>query len=382
MQASVSYPDSVPVEPTIRDLVLANAQQHATLLASLSSLSSSPASLASHESYIEELTEQLARVTKQIRQFEVKTWAAQREYDSIKDDLGRTKRFMAGLVGMKDKVDERLLIEERKYQRALEEEKSAKERKRAIERLIAAATIEKEELEANVREYRTRRARLGSLYSTIFDGPTPDYPEEDRLEYDFLESQKRYDEASHQLSIELEVAEHLEMASASMKASLSELKTLVSRWTADVATRSKTLTDNLKRKGLGDAIRHYTEARALVDKAVAVSPNVIQPLNPPLIGGQTIEAEPDIPAAVFKDSSFLLPTFRDFEASNTKLRSQLDSASRRRNNLVGIMNEVSPQLEQRREALFDLRQSIFVSFLPAGVDDGASPPDYHSVIQS
>jgi hypothetical protein len=80
--------------------------------------------------------------------------------------------------------------------------------------------------------YNQTKQELAALYSKIFDGPTPAYPEDDQLEYQVQQAQNRCNEIQASLTRESHIVSLLQSANTALQACSSKIQQALkySKW--------------------------------------------------------------------------------------------------------------------------------------------------------
>ncbi|KAJ7630081.1 hypothetical protein DFH06DRAFT_706053 [Mycena polygramma] len=282
-----------------RDAILQNATYHAQLLASLSELDHVPSALKEQDSRIASLEEEAGVLVRQIRALECET---SKERKDLRDSM--TRRLAAKFTGRKEKFEAKASKEEREYAEALEKEMQHKRQLANVETKVGEAKAVCSELHEQLKQYEQTKNDLAQLYSQIFDGPTPEYPEDDELQSQLAQAQQRHTELQESLSREAQAVELLRSAYValyggkikmqeargwkrggafsgacvflSLSLSLSSILELAKPHGADMAGSDalSALSGTMERRA-SSAVEGYTEqAVTRVDQARSVSPLV------------------------------------------------------------------------------------------------------------
>jgi len=150
--------------------IVANAQYHSQLLASIAELEYVPSALTQQESFIANLEAQRSQTEAAISKLAKATKKERKEHESLRDSTAR--RLAHKLTGRKEKFEAKASKEEREYVEALEREMRERDALAAVEQLIKEANDTKADLTAKSARHSSLKADLAALYSRIFDGPT------------------------------------------------------------------------------------------------------------------------------------------------------------------------------------------------------------------
>lgn len=91
----------------------------------------------------------------------------------------------------REKLDAMEEKEEREYVQAFSKEQDARAKISELKTQITELEQQMKALEPYVNKHQRLKAQLASLYKRVFDGPTPQYPQEDEAESKFHAAEKR-----------------------------------------------------------------------------------------------------------------------------------------------------------------------------------------------
>jgi hypothetical protein len=127
----------------------------------------------------------------------------------------------------KEKFASKSEKEEREFLDAWQTERSAKESRDELAGFLEQAENDHTHLDSDTKRHDKAQAELDALYQSIFDGPTPDVPGEDQMEYNVQQAKQHFDQSQAQAGTEgmalqaLQRADQtLHQASASMAEAL------------------------------------------------------------------------------------------------------------------------------------------------------------------
>lgn len=107
--------------------------------------------------------------------------------------------------------------EEREYIEAAQAEFNETIAIKELREAADTAKAKKEDLERKVEERKRLLSNLDSLYSSAFNGPTPDFPEEDAAETELHEADEHYERQQSILNQYQQVSDVLQKALATTK---------------------------------------------------------------------------------------------------------------------------------------------------------------------
>jgi hypothetical protein len=157
--------------------------------------------------------------------------------------------------------------EEKEFVEAWQKERETQESHAELTRALAAAKQEQQRLQGETTRHDQAQSELDRLYSSIFDGPTPEVPGEDQLESSLWNNKQWADNSTQHQNLQRRAAEALnatlhclETASKDMNDALD-----MSRWDM---WGGGTFTDMMERDalsraqvGISESLRHMDEAR-------------------------------------------------------------------------------------------------------------------------
>jgi hypothetical protein len=251
---------------------LIDSLQHAAgrnqeLLAVLSQTDNAPTALKQNATYIADLETQIANTDKEITRLHRITEDERK--DHIKYEESTFTRYMYKVRGSKGKARfaEKAGKEEKEFVEAWQKERETQESHAELTRALAAAKQEQHRLQGETTRHDQAQSELDRLYSSIFDGPTPEVPGEDQLESSLWNNKQWADNSTQHQNLQRRAAEALnatlhclETASKDMNDALD-----MSRWDM---WGGGTFTDMMERDalsraqvGISESLRHMDEAR-------------------------------------------------------------------------------------------------------------------------
>ncbi|KAJ7835926.1 hypothetical protein B0H14DRAFT_2795051 [Mycena olivaceomarginata] len=253
------------------DTVLENSPYHARLLRQIAELEYVPAALQEQETHIAGLKRDSAALVPKIAGLERKTKKERMEHELQRDNS--TGRFMAKLTGRKEKFDAKASKEEREWIEAMEAEMQAKKEQEVVHTMLAEAKAVRADLQDKLQVYNQTKQELAALYSKIFDGPTPAYPEDDQLEYQVQQAQNRCNEIQASLTRESHIVSLLQSANTALQACSSKIQQALkySKWDM---IGGGVKSDMMERNALTAAEVHATLAQIFIQQAIMASPQV------------------------------------------------------------------------------------------------------------
>ncbi|CAA7262011.1 unnamed protein product [Cyclocybe aegerita] len=357
-----------------KEAIVANASYHSRLLNTISSLEYVPAARKHQAEYVKDLEGQLAAGKKRVAALAEKTKKERKEHEDLRDSTAR--RLAAKLTGRREKWEEKESKEEREYVEALEREINERESQSSIEMLreegknVMIDLTEKETL------YESAKAELQVLYSRIFDGPTQDFPEDDRLEYDLDAALKRYSELQARLNAESRAAELLARAARCMQSCSDNVQEALGYSRYDM-WGGGSMADMMERNALSNARGNAAQAEMFVEQAKSFSP-AIRPIRRVHIAEGSLLGDV-LFDNIFTDIAFhtkIKESAAEVLQANKRLREEREAARRRADAVGYEVSEAARLLDTRRKELDHFRRATFESF----VAQNPPPPDYDNIV--
>lgn len=254
----------------VRQAIAAVASRNTELLRDLSATADAPGLFAHNENKALHTSQ---RLKEQQTQVEFATVGARLQHDKHKkfhNSLGR--RLVYTLSNRKTLFDVKASLEEKHYHEALEKRSKAE---RALSDLKAdqrALEAEGRVLKARLEKHSAAHKAIDVLYASLFDGPTPGFPDEDAQEY-------RHKSAK---------SEHEDMMETTKAAAQGVKAVSAIHIALDRAKFEATVADGEANTRLGST--SIVEARLerslrYVDRAIELSNEAIAGLPPPLSPG-------------------------------------------------------------------------------------------------
>lgn len=122
--------------------------------------------------------------------------ARRKEFKDWEDIKNRThKRLLVKLKNMsgaKEKLDAMAEKEEREYVAAFSKEQDSRVKISELKSQITDLEEQTKQLQTYVNRHKQLQAQVAQLYKRVFDGPTPQYPEEDAAEAAFKRAEENH----------------------------------------------------------------------------------------------------------------------------------------------------------------------------------------------
>lgn len=349
------------------------------LLHTLHETESAVPDLDAQKSYIDDLERQLAEATRKLQQLNERRKRELKEHESYRDSV--MKRFAYKIGGKTDKFEARAAREEREYFDALQEEHQVGITKTGLEGMLGDAKNVRADLEARVATHQQAQKDLKTLYDSIFNGPSPGFPEEDEREAAKNAAVRAYHEARSRAETEGQVVNILTQAQQRLNGALMSMEDALRASRRDIFGGG-TFVDMMERNALSKADTQVHQARAMVEQAQRVSPSV-QDLPPVTVAHGSLLGD------IFFDNILTDMAFHEtikkssMEVSRCAqaLSADLSAAQHRHNTLSretsqrgAIVREARLQLQKARERAFERIASQAGTSSAMGVPPPEGPP--------
>ncbi|KAI2468769.1 hypothetical protein F4781DRAFT_250114 [Annulohypoxylon bovei var. microspora] len=358
-----------PITNAIREA----APRNRDLLAVLSETDHAPPALEQQRRYIADLNNELSTIQKHIVVLDGQRAKEFKEHKRYRDSV--MKRFAYRVSGKTDKFQARAEKEEQEYFAVLQKEHQAKEQEENIRAMRSKALEAQSDLEAEVDRHAEAQQQLDSLYDSIFQGPTPAFPEEDRSEQDAESILQAYHDSRVVVETELQVVNLLSEAKERLNNALVYTEEALSYSRVDMFGGG-TFSDFMERNALDKADNQVSQMRLLYRQAQRMSQHV-QDLPPVGIANGSLIGD------IFFDNIFTDMAFhekiKDSRASLERawgcLLYQLAQAKSRHQEAREEMNVHAAALKTSREELQKARERIFERITDGSTGEQAIPAD-------
>ncbi|KAF9464289.1 hypothetical protein BDZ94DRAFT_1256766 [Collybia nuda] len=362
---------------SISQIILENATYHSLLLDSIAQLDHIPEALAQQNNHVEEGELNYKRGEAKLRTLSKMARGKREEYEDIRDSVIR--RLTHTLTGRKGRFERGRVKKEGEYIEALERELTKSDSQKALFQLLTEAKEVSADLTSKAVRLESLRKELTDLYDQIFNGPTAEFPEDDRLETHVEVSQGLCDHIQRTLESERQAGNILEKADRTMLECRGRIQKALGHseyhmWVGgDNSTRKK-------RKALSAAQTLARQVETLCLRAQTVSP-LVQPIGPLYIAQRSYISD------MFFDNIFSSITFHgkiknsiaDLARLHTRLKVQKDAATHRADVANSQLIAESRSLGEYRKALYDLRHETFQRIVSGrGIIPAERPPSYYS----
>ncbi|KAI6093635.1 hypothetical protein F4821DRAFT_2856 [Hypoxylon rubiginosum] len=342
---------------TITSQIKEAAPRNSELLAILSETDHAPPALEHQKHYISDLNNELSTAQKRIAALDKQRVKEFKEHKKYRDSV--MKRFLYRVGGKTDRFEARAEKEEQEYFAVLQEERQAKEQEENLKSLRSKALEAQSDLEADVGRHAEAQQQLDSLYDSIFQGPTPSFPDEDCSERNAEDALQAYHNSRVAMETELQVVHLLTEAKGRLFSALNYIEDALGHSRMDMFGGG-TFTDMMERNCLDNAEVQIRQMFSLVRQAQRMSPKVqdLPDVNIP---------HGNLMSDVFFDNIFTDMAFHEkikdsrvrLYRSRDVLLDQFAQAQARYNQVEQETNVYAAALRTAREDLQRARERIF-----------------------
>ena len=243
-----------------------------------------------------------------------------------------------------------------------------------MKEMRAEALREQDTLEEEVARHEQAQRDLDGLYNSIFEGPTPEFPEEDAMERRVQATSEACGSARRRLESEQQAASLLNQAKVRLNSALHHMEDALDYSRMDMFGGGS-MSDFLERDALHNAERLVDQAQMLAVQAQRYSSQVRALPQARISQGNLV-------GDVLFDNIFSDMEFHDkIKASREEVRrcaaaldAQIQDAGARVQQDEIEIARLSQELNDARAALQKARVDIFERLAGSGDGDGGGPP--------
>ncbi len=342
---------------TLKDRIREGATRNKELLALLSETDHAGPALDEQVRYISNLQSEIKDSKYNITILGRQRRKELKEHETYRDSVMR--RFAYKATGKKEKFEERAAKEEREYFDVLQKEHQATAKQKQLEAMLADALKARDEFKLLASRHQQAQQDLDSLYESIFQGPTPGFPDEDDKEAESARALQVYHDARTKAEAEAQTLRILTDAQRLMRSAQGSMQEALSCSRADMFGGGR-MADMMERNALTKAEQQVSAAGLLINQAKFMSPQV-QPLPVVQIAQGSILSDVFFDN-IFSDMSFhekIKQSTKEVDACAEAVGWNLNAAKNRHSALATDMNQKAKILENARLALQKTREDAF-----------------------
>lgn len=342
---------------SIEEQIQSATTHHAQLLSILSETDHAKPDLTQHLSYISDLTSQLSTIQTRLSALENRRKKDLKDHVKYRDSV--FKRFAYKASGQRTKFEEKANQGEKEYFEGLQETQTKSDTKKQLEAWLSQANTERHALEQEVGRHQDAQRELDNLYSSIFTGPSPNFPIEDQLEQASNTALQEYEVTRQRVEGENKAYDRLGAAQRALNQGLNHMSSALGYSTWDM-WGGGTMIDMMERNELSGADRQWSTTQMLMLEARHASAAV---------GGlpEVRVAAGSLMSDVFFDNIFTDMAFHEkIKLSDAEMKraygvlvQELDRSKARLDQGRGELRTREQELERSRVALQNRRTEIF-----------------------
>ncbi|GAP84959.1 hypothetical protein SAMD00023353_0802850 [Rosellinia necatrix] len=256
---------------SITDQLRSAASRNEELLRILSDTDNAPSALEQQKRYIRDLSSQIDDVTKRLEGLKREKSKEQKDHEKYRDSV--MKRWAYKVTGKQDKFAAKAEKEEKEYFDVLQKLHQATTLEENLNGMKAEALGAQQKVEQECARRAMAQGALDSLYSDIFQGPTPSFPEEDAAERAVEAAQRAHGEACARLEAERQVARILGEARKRIRAAMADIEDALDASRLDMFGVGGAGADAMERSSLHTAEMGVMQAQMLILQAQNASPD-------------------------------------------------------------------------------------------------------------
>ncbi|KAK2760895.1 hypothetical protein FQN54_002135 [Arachnomyces sp. PD_36] len=263
--------------PTVQERISLATSENNRLCQILRETDYAPATIRQTNSHVSTVAARLKTRNSLVLNLERQRKELQAANQNYRDS--KMRRFTYNLAGKKEQFDEKTANVEKAF---LDTTRKHEEAVRDVEYSKAElAETRKMLMEAEKADSRrtSALAELDKLHDDIFEGPTPEFPEEDQAEYQIAEACLNLEKAQEKLKKEERFYQRLSDASRELDAAYSQVRKAADASERCLGMTGHTYMDLEEQAALKRAKKHCNEMEALMRQARDMNPE-LEPLGP------------------------------------------------------------------------------------------------------
>ncbi|KAK6361301.1 hypothetical protein TWF730_005036 [Orbilia blumenaviensis] len=359
----------------IRTRILEAADAHISLISQLSDLEHAPFTLEQQSTYLNDLKKTLSDLKTELEKLRKITSKERKDHQDLRDSFAR--RYAHKLTGRSEKFISKIEHEEREYLDALHNERAAEEKERYLEETIAETESRVNELTIQANQYTDLKEKSEQLYKKVFDGPTPEFPEEDQMEIAVQHAKDFYAEAQSRSNTDHEAEKLMFKAERTVARAVKFCDDALSASSWDV-WGGGTVADMIERDNLSKAKATLSQAQMLLRQAIGLQ-DAIGPFDDVKIaGGHCADIFLDNPFSDYEFHKKVKETYVQMRLLHQKVQLELQAQRGRALDSKNNMEDAKSQLAAARAELDKVRREVFERVTGISCETG-TPPAYDAM---
>lgn len=226
-----------------------------------------------HNRFIDQVQRDIQESEKKQKTSNFTRQQLQKKHESYRDS--HVKRFLFKASGNKEKFQQKAEDGEKEYFQILQDIQNQEKFHASLVAQLSEALDIRPTLENAATAHKNAQAELDTLYSSIFSGPTPQFPNEDAKENACVEAGKMYRSVKMAEEAETVALKQLQGATRYMGLAHQSLQSAAGYSRMDMFGGG-TMTDMMERSHLSDAEVHMENVRVHLTRAQQASNQVGQ----------------------------------------------------------------------------------------------------------
>ncbi|KFY45653.1 hypothetical protein V494_00851 [Pseudogymnoascus sp. VKM F-4513 (FW-928)] len=363
---------------TINEVLRATAADNDRLLKIISETDYAPTALQQSNSYVVSLKKDIIAQEKLLR--DTKRTIAREEAEHKEYQTSHVKRLAYRLGGKREKFEQKASKEEQDWVEAVHRGFEVQKKLDLLNRNLAEATKTSADMEKVAATYTQAQSELDSLYTSVFQGPTPDIPEEDQREAAVNQASTEFNWAQGTVDKEKQVNNLLMGAMRFLNNAAQDVEDARSNAKMDAFGFDSIFMDIAEANALTRVRQNVGQAEMLVSQARSIEP---------LIGdiGDVVHAQHHFMSEVLFDNVFSdMKKYEEIKKSQASimkaknsLGNMIQATNERFEAAVAKRMEAKHALEGKRQQLQHIRAEAYQKLargelVPTAID--GPPPSY------
>lgn len=335
---------------SVQERIIAAASENNGLLNTLSETDYAPAAVQQTNHYITTLNKQIQEKEAQIKKLYSHLYIEKQQHEKYQNST--MKRLAYKMSGKRQDFEEKARREEREYVEARQMHFEESENLKRVQSDLREAQHQLADLESVNQRHKSAQQQLDALYASIFDGPTPEFPQEDQIETLVSQTSHAFQDAQKKYSAETQVYKILVQAQNVMGAVTANMAAALQASEADMWGFGGSFADMAERSSLAKAQQGVSQAEMLISQARQLS-NDIGPLPKMRI------AEGNLISDVLFDNIWSDMKFHDkIEASALQVRNGRARLQMEIDGCKGRCTRAKDSVDREGRALADARRRL------------------------
>ncbi|KFY00740.1 hypothetical protein V490_01228 [Pseudogymnoascus sp. VKM F-3557] len=365
----------------ITEVLRATAAENDRLLKIMSETNYAPSAFVQSSNYVATLKTDIMAQEKLLR--DTKATIAREEAEHKSYQTSHVKRLAYRIGGKSEKFEQQASKEEQDWVDAVHRGFEVQKKLDLLNQNLAEATKTSAEMGTVAATYKQAEAQLDSLYRSVFEGPTPDIPEEDQREAAVCQASLEYNRAENNVEKEKQVKKLLTEALKFLHHAGLDIRS--ARSSASTWGGTNTYKDVAEASSLKRVKENVNRAEMLVMQAKRMEPQVGD------IGGVVLAQNNFVSNVLFNTVSTDMKKFENIKRSQesileteNKLAGMIEATKDRLEVAEVTTSEAKQALEERRLLLQQIRAEAYqlavrgelVPAVPDGPPPSYQPPSY------